>query len=404
VPGRVALVAAGVIALLVAGCVATAWVERAPIVPADAGRADGGRLGIVFLALLVAAFVCYLASLLLVRRGAPALRATLVAAVVIQLLPLAGPLLLSTDAWAYWEYGRIAAVHDANPYVDAPSAFPDDPAYDDAGAAWRGATSVYGPAFTLVTEVVALVSGSSAAAAAWIFKVLAALGVLGCVVLAARLARDRPYAAAFVGWNPLLAIHFAGGGHNDSLVMALTLGALVLAAGGRRGLAGAAWALAVLIKWIPLVFFALRAIEARASRRRVGHAGFAGAAIVVIVLATWRYGFDWLRAFRLLARNAESQTSYALPHRLEQLGAPHGVAVAVAVSALAAGLAWLAREAWRGRTRLALAGCLLLATTPYLTPWYVIWALPLAAAEGDRRAQLVALGFCAYLLPQTIPL
>jgi hypothetical protein len=328
----------------------------------------------------------------------------LVAAVVIQLLPLAGPLLLSTDAWAYWEYGRIAAVHDGNPYVDTPSEFPDDPAYDDAGAAWRETTSVYGPAFTLLTEVVALVSGSSSAAAAWIFKTLAALAVLACVMLAARLARDRPYAAALVGWNPLLAIHFAGGGHNDSLFVALTLGALVLAATGRRGLAGAAWAVAVLIKWIPLVFFALRVIEARTARRRVSHAGFAAAAILVLALATWRYGFDWLRAIGPLARNAESQTSYALPHRLEQLGVPHAVALGLAVAALAAGLAWLVREAWRGRTRLGLAGCLLLATTPYLTPWYAIWALPLAAAEEDRRAQLLALGFCAYLLPQTIPL
>ena len=336
-----------------AGCVACAWIERAPIVPADAGRADGGRLGVLFLALLVAAFAAYLGALLLVRRGPPALRATLVVAIVIQLIPLGAPLLLSTDAWAYWEYGRIAAVHDGNPYVDTPSEFPDDPAYDDAGAAWRETTSVYGPAFTLVTEVVALVSGSSAAAAAWIFKVLAALGVLACVVLAARLARDKPYAAALVGWNPLLAIHFAGGGHNDAIVIALTLGALVLAAGGRRGLAGAAWALAVLIKWIPLVFFALRAIEARSARRRVGHAGLAAAAIVVIGLASWRYGFDWLRAFRLLARNAESQTSYALPHRLEQLGVPHALALGIAVVG-ARGRSGLARAggvAWPGASR-----------------------------------------------------
>ena len=102
--------------------------------------------------------------------------------------PLAGPLLVSTDAWTYWEYGRIAAVHDGDPYVDTPSQFPDDPAYDKAGADWRGTTSVYGPAFTLLSECVALVSGSSAAAAAWIFKVLAALGVLACTLLAARLA------------------------------------------------------------------------------------------------------------------------------------------------------------------------------------------------------------------------
>ena len=117
---------------------ACAWVERAPLVPADAGRADGGRLGILFLALLAVAFAIYLGALLLVRRRPAALRAVLVVAVVIQLLPLSGPLLLSTDAWAYWEYGRIAAVHDGNPYVDTPSEFPDDPAYDDAGAAWRG--------------------------------------------------------------------------------------------------------------------------------------------------------------------------------------------------------------------------------------------------------------------------
>lgn len=401
---RAAPIAAAAVALLVAGCVAAAWVEGAPLVPADAGRADGGRLGILFLALLVGAFAAYLTALRLARRRPPALRAVLTVAVVIQLVPLAGPLLLSTDAWTYWEYGRIAAVHGGNPYVDTPSEFPNDPAYAYAGAAWRETTSVYGPAFTLLSEPVALVSGSSAAAAAWSYKLLAALGVVGCLLLAVRLARDKPYAAALVGWNPLFAVHFAGGGHNDALMAALTLGALALAAGGRRGGAGAAWALAVLVKWVPLVFLALRAAEARASGRRVSHAGFAAATLVVVGLATWRYGLDWLRAFGPLARNVEGQTSYALPHRLEQLGLPHGLTLGLAVAVLVAGLAWLGRDALRGRARLGLAACLLLATTPWLAPWYTIWALPLAAAEDDRRAQLVALGFCAYLLPQTIPL
>jgi hypothetical protein len=295
-------------------------------------------------------------------------------------------------------------VHGGDPYLDTPSEFPDDPAYEHAGADWRETTSVYGPAFSLLSEGVALVSGTSANAAAWIFKALAALGVLACVLLAAALARDRPFAAALVGWNPLFAVHFAGGGHNDALLVALTLAALTLAARGRREGAGAMWALAVLVKWIPLVFLALRAVAARASGRQVGHIGFALAAVLVLGLATWRYGFDWVRSFGPLARNAEEQSSYALPHRLEQLGIPHDATLVLAALALGVGLAWLAREAWFGRVRLGLAGCLLLATTPWLTPWYAIWALPLAAADGDRRAQLIALGFCAYLLPQTIPL
>ena len=401
---RGSLLAAGAVALFVAACVVCAWIERAPLVPADAGRAGGGTLGPIFLALLVAAFAAYLGALLLLRRRPPALRAVVAVAIVIQLVPLAGPLLLSTDAWTYWEYGRIAVVHDGNPYVDVPNDFPDDPSYEYAGAAWRDTTSVYGPAFTLVSEAVALVSGSSAAVAAWIFKTLAALAVLACVLLAAWLARERPYAAALVGWNPLFAIHFAGGGHNDALMAAPVVGALVLAGAGRRGLAALTWVVAVLIKWIPLLFFALRALEARATGRRVSHLGFAVAAVVLALLASWRYGLDWLRAFGPLARNAEGQTSYAIPHRVEQLGVPHAVALGLAVVALAAGLAWLAREGWRGRPHLGLAACLLLATTPWLAPWYTIWAVPLAAAEDDRRAQLVALGFCAYLLPQTIPL
>jgi Glycosyltransferase family 87 len=392
------------VALLVAACVACAWFEGAPIVPADAGRADGGSLGRLFLALLAAAFAAYLLGLALLRRTAVGVRAAVAAAVVIQLLPLAAPPLLSTDVWTYWEYGRIGAVNGGDPYVDTPSEFPDDAAYDDAGADWRDTTSVYGPAFSLLSEVVAVVSGESEDAAAWIFKVLAAAGVLACTLLAARLARERALAAALVGWNPLFAIHFAGGGHNDSLLMALTLAALALAAVGRRQWAGAAWAVAILVKWIPLVFFALRAVAARAERRAVGHLGFGIAAVVVLGLASWRYGPDWVRSFGPLAENAGEQSSYALPHRLEQLGLPHGLVVVLAVAAFAAGMLWLGRQAWRGRVRLGLAACLLLATTPWLTPWYAIWALPLAAAEDDRRAQLVALGFCVYLLPQTIPL
>ena len=47
---------------------------------------------------------------------------------------------------------------------------------------------------------------------------------------------------------------------------------------------------------------------------------------------------------------------------------------------------------------------LLLLASPYLVVWYLVWALPLAAAEDDEPAALVSLGLCAYLLRQTIPL
>jgi hypothetical protein len=185
---------------------------------------------------------------------------------------------------------------------------------------------------------------------------------------------------------------------------ALVLGALALGASGKRQLAGAAWAVSILVKWVPALLLPLRVLEARRVRRRVGHVGFAAAAAAVVALASWRYGGEWLHAFGPLARNANQETSFAIPHRLTQLGLPRELAFTLAAIAFAAAYAWLAREALRGRARLGLTAALALVATPYLAPWYTAWAVPLAAAEDDRTAQLLSLGLTAYLLRQTVPL
>jgi hypothetical protein len=346
----------------------------------------------------------YVAGLWLARRRAPRFAHVAVLACAMQLAPLGAPLLLSTDAWTYWDYGRLAVVHGENPYRSDPETAPADPAFRYVGAAWRDTTSVYGPVFTLASEPIARAAGTSADAAAWIYKTLAALAVLAAAFLAARLSRRPALALAFVGWNPVLAVHFAGGGHNDAWMIALVLGALAAGAARRPQLAGVLWALSILVKWIPLVLLPLRALEARAQGRRVGHLGFAAAFVVALALATWRYGFAWLDALGPLARNASTETRYAIPHRLSSLGIPHALAIGLCVAGFALGYGWLLREAWRGRARLGLATCFLLLATPYLVAWYVVWTLPLAAAEDDEHAALLGLVLCGYLLKQTVPL
>jgi cytochrome c oxidase assembly factor CtaG len=132
--------------------------------------------------------------------------------------------------------------------------------------------------------------------------------------------------------------------------------------------------------------------------------GFAVAAAVVCGAAFARYGTAWLHAFGPLARNANRETEWSLPHRLEQLGVPRALAIALFAAAFFAVYAWLARDAWQGRARLALATCALLLALPYLVVWDVVWALPLAAAEDDEPAAVLSLALCAYLLRQTVPL
>jgi hypothetical protein len=401
--GAAALVAGVAVLACVAVATALGNVDGSPVAPADGEAVShGGAPG--FLILLTTGFAAYVVGLLALRRGAR-LGPVLAVGIAVQVVPLAGPLLLSTDAWTYWGYGWIGAEAGGNPYVDPPSAFPGSPAAPYVGAAWRDTTTVYGPVFTAVSEPVARAAGDSQAIAAWLFRGLAAVAAIVATVLAARLSRRPARAAALVGWNPVLAIHLAGGGHNDALVGALLMAALALSASRRPFASGATWAVAVFVKWVPVGLFALSALGLRARGRPTGLWGFAAAAVVLAALATWLYGLDWPAALAPLAGNAARETSYALPSRLEQAGLPEAVALALALAAFLAGAVVLGRQALVGRARLGSAACLTLATTPYLAVWYLGWAVPLAAADDDDRvARLGVVSLTGYLLPQTIPL
>ena len=258
-------------------------------------------------------------------------------AVAIQLAPLAAPLLLSSDAWTYWMYGRIAAVHEESPYDQPPEAFLDDPALPRTAPAWRDQTSLYGPAFTLASEPVALAAGESEDAAAWLFKALAGAAMLPAALLAARLAVRKELRAGA-----------RRGGTRCSPCMRrrrpqrrVARSARPRRAGPRRlGAAapgGRAWALAVLVKWGPARLLVLRALEARAAAVGAARTSASPASSSPWpAVATLRGGLSWLGAFGPLAENVDQATSYALP---ERLGLPGWVRIA----AFAVAFAWLAR-------------------------------------------------------------
>ncbi len=401
-PTAALAVGAGVAVTVLAASLAASR-TGSPVAATGGGQPASGSAWL-FLVLLGTAFGGYAAALWLLRRSAARVAAVAAVALVVQLTPLAAPLLLSTDAWTYWGYGWTAAEGGESPYSVPPEQIPANPALPWMGAAWRDTTSVYGPAFTLASEPLAAAAGDSETIAAWQYKSLAAASVLVAAALAARVARRRVLALAFVGWNPLLAVHLAGGGHNDAWVGALAAAAVALAASRRAQAAGAVWSLAVLVKWVPVIFLLLHLLELRARRQKVPLLGVAATAAALLALATARYGITWASALAPLAENASRETSYAVPARLESAGVPRGLALGSAAAALVVGLAWLAREASRGRARLGLSACLVLVTTPYLAVWYLAWAVPLAAADEDRVARAGCLALGAYLLPQTIPL
>jgi len=388
----------GIAAALAFALLAVAHVAEtrsSPLSPPDEWRG-------ILVAALVVAFAAYVLSLVVLRRTGAALLAVVGVAAVIQCAPLASPLLLSRDAYMYWDYGRIAAVHGGNPHSDFPDQWPNDPAFRHASSAWARERTPYGPGWTLVGELDAKLAGSSARAATLFFRGLAALSLLGAVAIVARKTRSA-FAAALVGWNPVLALHFAGGGHADAAMMALVAAALAFAV-RRPVVAGAAWTGAAAVKVAVLPFLGIEAAYRLRRRQWPWLAAVGGFGLAAMSIATLLFGPSWLRSAGPISNQLREANSIGLPTRLHELGLPLHTAQGLCAAGFALLYLWLLREAWHGRRRLALAAAGLCLAVAWLMPWYAAWPLVLAAFDLDLGSVAVAVALSGYVLLDALPL
>jgi alpha-1,6-mannosyltransferase len=335
------------------------------------------------------------------------------------------PVLLSHDVYSYVDYARLGVLHGLDPYLHPPAAEPFDPAYDRV--TWINATSAYGPLFTLATYPLAWLPVWWAVAA---LKAIAALSVLGIALLVARVAPSRGVsplgAAAFVALNPLVLIHVVGGAHNDGLAMlAATVGiAAMLTA--HEASAGAAFVAALAIK-APAAIAAPFACLSAARLMLFPHVGgekstiesagrpvtriLVGAVVSSLALGLAAYaafGWDWLGALGLAGENQHRTTHTSIPITFARLTGLNPTAVRVTALALyVVTLLYLLARTWQGADWLrmaAWASFALLLATAWLLPWYLIWALPLAALSRDRPLQFLTVALTAYQLPARMPL
>jgi alpha-1,6-mannosyltransferase len=257
-------------------------------------------------------------------------------------------------------------------------------------------------------------------------KLLAGGSVLALAAIVARLAPGRGIdptrAAAFVALNPLVLVHVVGGAHNDGLTMALAMLSVAALLAAREASAGAALIAAIAVKASAALLapFALLATVSRqptsrppppwGTLRPVGHfaAGAAGAAVGIGVAAWFAFGWEWLHAFGLAGENQGRTSHMSIPITASRLTGLDSDAIRLAALGLFAALiAYLLAWTWRGGDWIratAWTALLLLLATAWLLPWYLIWALPLAAISRDRPLQLLTLALTAYQLGARIPL
>jgi hypothetical protein len=396
---RAVAVAAGV--LLVSFAVAV-FATRYTVHSASSPVVPRGHWREAFGAALAVAFLAYALAVVLALRTH--LRCGLLAALgcLVQVLPLASPLLLSKDAFTYWDYGRLAARHSANPYSTPPSAFPTDPAYSAMGATWHHSTTLYGPLFTWLSGLLAY-GVPSPHAAQLAFRLLAAASMVAIVVMLWRMDAS-PAAIVLVGWSPLFALHFAGGGHNDALMMALAVGAA--AAGARRPWLGAVlWVAAVAVKWVAVVLLLLDLLAAGSARRAGRAVRIAAAAGIGVVLSTVVYGTAWLGAFRELSRQSRRTGSLGAAKWFADTGLDHRTIAGVLLLATLTFLAVMTFLALSQRRRhLSLAGTGLAALQGWLNPWYTLWGgAMLEFEEASILAAVANLSLAALVLRDALP-
>jgi hypothetical protein len=354
--------------------------------------------------LIVLLFIPYGLTLFAWRRGHRSPLWLLVGgALVLHVLVLFAPLPQSQDFYQYLFYGKLQAVHGANPFIVNPSAFWADRWFP--WIRWNTQASVYGPVWIMVAAGVVKLAGANLASAFVTLKlVILALdaAVVAMIVAGARGDHDRAGLGVLAwAWNPLVLITVPLAGSADTAVAAAFLGAYLTRRKGHLGATTLLLALASLVKVyavVALVLHLVLVLKERGAFRALRHAGGA-LAVAILAYAPYWHGmatFKGLRTATTLTNQSLMGTFQrtVVAFALHVTGFPlwyRGSLVATrilgAVLFLAA-LAWGIRRVRDGDSLwLATVGVMLtyLLVSPWFLYWYILAPLTLLAVMRHER-------------------
>jgi len=300
----------------------------------------------------------------------------------------------ATDLFQYVMRARVQVVYGANPMTVPPSRFPDDPLLPFVGE-WKDILSPYGPAWELVSGAVAALGFTGAVPGALAYKVVALLAYLVCMAALFRGTDGDPRVLLFFAWNPLVLLQGLGNGHNDLVMLAWLLLALVFwERFGNWLVATLALSLAVLTKasaavMVPLLLVVVMRAQPTWRQRGMAFLGMAAAGLGVTLLAYLLFWPPWESIAGVLDEMSKRYTytiAATLRMTLREFLSPHVAWNAPRTTGQLIFLAtfgWSLFQVWRRRLDLASAGFLVyftyLMTGASYRIWYPIWLVPLAA-------------------------
>lgn len=319
------------------------------------------------------------------------------------------PPLFSRDAYSYFAQGQLL-LEGLNPYENGVSALPGW-FLTGADPLWAESPTPYGPAFLILQQGVVALVGDNAFFGVLLFRLIAVTGVAMMVVYLPRLAYahgiDPPKAVWLALLNPLVLMHFVAGAHNDALMVGLMVAGLALTVERHPilgitliGMAGAVKPIALVV----LPFAGLLWAGIRASWPQRILAWVKGSGIVLVVFSALSLlvgvGLGWVAS---LSTPGAVRTWLSPPTAVAMvvgkvlewigLGTVDGTVTVIRGAAMLAGAAigfyLVLRPEGRSPVRgAALALLAIVALSPVVQPWYLLWALPLLATTGLTGTQL----------------
>lgn len=292
-----------------------------------------------------------------------------------RLLLIGVPPSLSDDVYRYRWDGRVQAA-GLNPYAEPPASAELAPLRDPAWLRinYPEIRTIYGPVAQWLFALTYRVDGRLIA-----FQATAALGdllVIALLLACLRQWRLPEWRVAIWAWSPLAAFESASNGHFDSWPIAAVMLSVYAGLRGAQALSTAGLATGILLKTWPFILAPLAL--ARRPRWHVGLlAGIVVAGHLPYLDANLGLIQPWLDySGRWLFNDAGF---FVLRGLTGSQGAAKGIAAAIGVAVLYA--------LWRRGTDPVRGGYWLLLLAlflmPTIHPWYLLWALPLAAAALD---------------------
>jgi len=274
----------------------------------------------------------------------------------------------------------MVSEYRVDPYTAVPAMFPRDAIYPLVG--WRHTSSGYGPLFTLYSAAVTALAGESKLVMRLGFQLSAAAAVTWCLWVLSRARRHAEL--TLLALQPFIWISVVNGGHNDAIMAALLLAAVIMFDRSRSGIAAVLISLAALVK-MSAIFVVAPLVVLLLVRRRWREA----ARMTILPLAGLFLG-ELIAPGSLANASSASRgvVSRASVWRLVGLvnaipGAQITLLATAFVGALIICISWRRRNDRTAKLSAGASLSVFAMASSYTLPWYLIWGVPMLALSGD---------------------